>query len=228
MAQFADGRERIIDLPAPVAAMHMGHDPPADRSRRRGSERFDAIAHNEHDVRLQPSKDLRKTADRLTRGNSPVGRSPRNNSVQPRNCIDGMAARAIQVHPRRVLGDPDLVEACRRRQPGWSVNGVASAACPNSSTRSISPPGRWRSPTPSSIGLGVAVPWAIAPTLRCQLGPGRPGRVARAPRPPRHLGPRLFEFGMPEVARMAVPDADGLDRLAAALDRMDLDPGPEP
>ena len=34
-------------------------------------------------------------------------------------------------------------------------------------------------------------------------------------------------FGLPGVSRVAVPDADGLGRLAVALDRIDLDPGSE-
>ncbi len=117
-----------------------------------------------------------------------------------------------------VLADPPLVDRCRSRQPGWSVNGLACAALPDL-LRPVDL-ARWTKdlgvlrdalvdllrrhgfqPYPSDAN------WVLvdAPGLREQLAP---------------LGVLVRDcagFGLPGVARIAVPDSSGLSRLDAAL-----------
>jgi histidinol-phosphate/aromatic aminotransferase/cobyric acid decarboxylase-like protein len=119
-----------------------------------------------------------------------------------------------------VLGpDADLVERLARRQPAWSVNGLAADALPE-------------------LLVPVELPvWASSvAVLRRQLVDVL-GRHGLQPRPSaanyvlvaeaRGVRDRLARrgvvvrdcasFGLPDHVRIAVPDADGLDRLDAAL-----------
>jgi histidinol-phosphate/aromatic aminotransferase/cobyric acid decarboxylase-like protein len=117
--------------------------------------------------------------------------------------------------------DADLVERLARRQPAWSVNGVAAEALP-------------------ALLAAVDLPaWATSITeLRCRLVAvlQRHG-LCPAPSAANYvlvsaaagLRDRLAQdgvvvrdcatFGLPDHVRIAVPDADGLDRLSKALER---------
>ncbi|HEV3266036.1 MAG TPA: aminotransferase class I/II-fold pyridoxal phosphate-dependent enzyme [Acidimicrobiales bacterium] len=126
-----------------------------------------------------------------------------------------------------VLGDPELVDACRRRQPGWSVNGLASAALPEL-LDAVDLPGWSR----RAAGLRTQ----LVSELEAHGLPTRPSDAnwvlvdragLRELLAPHAIVVRdCSSFGLPGVTRVAVPDADGLGRLAAALGRIDLDPGP--
>ena len=117
-----------------------------------------------------------------------------------------------------VLADPALVERCRARQPAWSVGGLAAAALPEL----LAPVDllAWRegiaalraqlvevltshglSPRPSDAN------WVLvdAPGLRDALAPR--GVVVRD----------CASFGFAGVARVAVPNEEGLARLDTAL-----------
>ncbi len=123
-----------------------------------------------------------------------------------------------------VLGDPALVARCRQRQPVWSVNALALAALPELLDAADLP--AWSSAVAelrsqlraelASHGL-VTRPsdanWLLVehPDLRTLLAPF--GVVVRD----------CSSFGLPDVTRVAVPSADGLERLAAALSHIDFD-----
>ncbi|WP_436794790.1 aminotransferase class I/II-fold pyridoxal phosphate-dependent enzyme [Actinospongicola halichondriae] len=118
--------------------------------------------------------------------------------------------------------DEDEATAIRRLRPRWSVNGLVCAALP--ALLESAEPIRWRDgiatlrdqlvevlrghdiePEPSDVNY-VWVPHA--PGLRERL-----------------LTERIVlrdgaSFGHPDAVRIAVPDADGLERLARALDRV--------
>ena len=117
-----------------------------------------------------------------------------------------------------LLADEELVERCRRRQPGWSVNGLVCAALPDL-LRPVDLP-RWADdirrlrtdlatvlerhglePQPSDVN------WLLveAVGLRERLAPH--GVLVRD----------CASFGLPGVARIAVPDPAGLVRLDEAL-----------
>jgi histidinol-phosphate/aromatic aminotransferase/cobyric acid decarboxylase-like protein len=120
-----------------------------------------------------------------------------------------------------VLGDPALIDGCARRQPHWSLNGLASEALPDL----LEPVDLVR----ESAGVR---------TLREQLRDllARYGLVAR----PSDANWLLVErpglrdvlarqaivvrdcasFAMPGVVRIAVPDERGLERLDVALTRV--------
>jgi histidinol-phosphate/aromatic aminotransferase/cobyric acid decarboxylase-like protein len=117
-----------------------------------------------------------------------------------------------------LLADPELVERCRARQPGWSVNGLACAALPDL-LQTIDLAG-WSTATKrlrdDLVGLlkrhGLSprpsdANWVLvdAAGLREQLAPH--GVLVRD----------CASFGLDGVARIAVPDADGLHRLDDAL-----------
>lgn len=115
--------------------------------------------------------------------------------------------------------------AIRARRPRWSVNGLVCAALPSLLERAD--PHRWRdaiavlrgqlvdvlaahglTPMPSDVNY-VWIPEAAG--LRDLLL--RHGIVVRDG----------ASFGAPRAVRIAVPDADGLDRLATALTHLDLE-----
>lgn len=116
--------------------------------------------------------------------------------------------------------DDELVDRLRRRQPVWSVNGLACAALPD------------------LLATADLSAWATAvATLRAQLvavlaAAGlRPERsdanfvLVRAPGLRTRLARRgvlvrdCHSFGLPDHVRIAVPDAAGLARLEEALCR---------
>jgi histidinol-phosphate/aromatic aminotransferase/cobyric acid decarboxylase-like protein len=117
--------------------------------------------------------------------------------------------------------DDELVERLARRQPRWSVNGLAAAALPD--LLAIADLPGWAAAVrvhraelvrvlrahgfapEAAEGCWVLVP---APDLRARLLPS--GIVVRD----------CTSFGLPGVARVAVPDADGLARLDGALSRL--------
>jgi histidinol-phosphate/aromatic aminotransferase/cobyric acid decarboxylase-like protein len=117
--------------------------------------------------------------------------------------------------------DADLVERLARRQPGWSVNGLAAEALPALLAPVDLP--AWASsiaelrcrlvaalerhglrPEPSAANYVLVGGTA---GLRDRLA--RQGVVVRD----------CTSFGLPDHVRIAVPDADGIDRLRTALER---------
>lgn len=120
-----------------------------------------------------------------------------------------------------VLGDPGLVDRCRRRQPAWSVNGLAAAALPE---------------LLQAVDLAS---WAAAVSeLRRALVAvlGRHGLTSRPSQANWVLVDRpglrqllaiegvlvrdCASFGLRGVSRVAVPSAAGLEVLDAALSRV--------
>ena len=128
-----------------------------------------------------------------------------------------------------VLGDPELVEACRRRQPGWSVNGLASAALPEL-LDAVDLPGWSRQVTGLRAQLISELESHGLPTRPSDANWVLVDRAGlRELLAPHAIVVRdCSSFGLPEVTRVAVPDAEGLGRLAAALGHINLDPEPEP
>jgi histidinol-phosphate/aromatic aminotransferase/cobyric acid decarboxylase-like protein len=128
-----------------------------------------------------------------------------------------------------VMAPPAVVEACRARQPAWSVNGPALAALPELLESADLP--TWSTAVGAlraqlvdvlaSYGLPTRrsdANWVLIdrPGLRELLAPH--GIVVRD----------CASFGMPGVTRMAVPSADGVARLASTLARVDLEGRPAP
>jgi len=115
-------------------------------------------------------------------------------------------------------GDCTVVDRCRRLQPAWSVNGLAASALPELLGQVRLE--EWCALTAALRQALVAVlvrhgldplpsdaNWVLveAPGLRDRLAPE--GVVVRD----------CSSFGMPGTVRIAVPPADGLDRLDRAL-----------
>ena len=117
--------------------------------------------------------------------------------------------------------DTDLVERLARRQPRWSVNGLAADALPallapvdlpawtasiaELRRRLVAVLGRHGlSPVPSAANYVLV---AGAAGLREQLA--QQGVVVRD----------CASFGLPDHVRIAVPDAEGIDRVEKALER---------
>lgn len=128
-----------------------------------------------------------------------------------------------------VLADPALIAACRLRQPGWSVNGLVCAALGDllasvdlpASARGIASLREELIALLAGYGLGTRpsdANWVLAeaPGLRERLAPH--GVLVRD----------CASFGLPGVARIAVPDADGLQRLDRALAATVSTPPTEP
>jgi histidinol-phosphate/aromatic aminotransferase/cobyric acid decarboxylase-like protein len=117
-----------------------------------------------------------------------------------------------------VLADPGLVAACRRRQPAWSVSGLVSEALPDllacvnlaATARAVRELRAQLTGVLAGYGLRAhesEANWVLVerPGLREALAPH--GVLVRD----------CASFGLPGLARIAVPDADGLTRLDAAL-----------
>jgi len=117
-----------------------------------------------------------------------------------------------------VLGDPDLIARCRARQPEWSVGAVAVAALPD--LLGLVDLAAWCADIAelrvaltallSSHGLPVRrsdANWVLVDHggLRESLAPY--GVIVRD----------CASFGLTGVTRIAVPPAEGLERLAKAL-----------
>jgi histidinol-phosphate/aromatic aminotransferase/cobyric acid decarboxylase-like protein len=122
-----------------------------------------------------------------------------------------------------LLADPDLVGRCRARQPAWSVGSLAAAALPELLSAVDLP--AWRdgiaglrdrlAEVLAAHGLAARpsdANWLLvdAPGLREVLAPH--GVVVRD----------CASFGLPGVARIAVPDEDGVTRLDRALTATDV------
>ncbi|HEY1989936.1 MAG TPA: aminotransferase class I/II-fold pyridoxal phosphate-dependent enzyme [Acidimicrobiales bacterium] len=127
-----------------------------------------------------------------------------------------------------VLADPELIDACRRRQPAWSVNGLASAALPE-----LLDAVDLRGWARRVAGLRAELISELeAHGLRTRPSDANWVLVDRAGLrellAPQAIAVRdCANFGLPGVNRVAVPDADGLSRLSAALGRIHLAPEPE-
>lgn len=117
-----------------------------------------------------------------------------------------------------VLAEPELVSACRRRQPAWSLGGLVTEALPDLLARvdlaaSATAVRELRAQLTAVLaGHGLHASqsdanWVLVeyPGLRETLAPH--GVLVRD----------CASFGLPDVARIAVPDADGLARLDTAL-----------
>jgi histidinol-phosphate/aromatic aminotransferase/cobyric acid decarboxylase-like protein len=122
-----------------------------------------------------------------------------------------------------LLADPDLVDRCRARQPAWSVGSLASTALPELLTAVDLPAWRDGIARLRQLLCGVLAAhgltarpsdanWLLvdAPGLREALAPH--GVVVRD----------CTSFGLAGVARIAVPDEDGMARLDAALSAADV------
>ena len=117
-----------------------------------------------------------------------------------------------------VLADPTLVARCRARQPAWSVGGLAAAALPEL-LEAADLPG-W------CAGL-ARLRGALTDLLASHGLPARRsdanwvlvdrGGLREALAPQGVVVRDCASFGLPDVARIAVPSAEGLERLAAAL-----------
>jgi histidinol-phosphate/aromatic aminotransferase/cobyric acid decarboxylase-like protein len=118
-----------------------------------------------------------------------------------------------------VLADPDLVARLRDRQAAWSVNGLAAAALPEMlATADLA---RWREEiaalrrdlTALLAQHGLDPAPSEASYVLCRKAPGLRERLA----PQAVVVRDCASFGLPGHARIAVPNAAGLDRLAEAL-----------
>jgi histidinol-phosphate/aromatic aminotransferase/cobyric acid decarboxylase-like protein len=120
-----------------------------------------------------------------------------------------------------VLADPSLIDRCRARQPAWSLNGLAAEALPDF----LSPLNLERDCAAVRVlrdrlrvlferrGIRVRpsdAPWLLVDFagLRELLAPE--GIVVRD----------CTSFGLPGVARVAVPNDEGLLRLERTLDKL--------
>ena len=120
-----------------------------------------------------------------------------------------------------LVADPEVVAACVQRQPHWSVSTLALSMLPDL-LEAADLPG-WAASIASaradlvevleSGGLAVDAadaPWVLVrePDLRARLAPH--GVLVRD----------CASFGLPGVARMAVPDSAGLEDVQRALEAM--------
>ncbi len=117
--------------------------------------------------------------------------------------------------------DADLVERLARRQPRWSVNGLAAEALP-ALLEPVDLPA-W------AASIGGLRRQLVAVLQRHGLRPGPSAANYVLVSGAAGLRPRLAQegvvvrdctsFGLPDHVRIAVPDAQGIDRLNAALER---------
>ncbi len=111
-----------------------------------------------------------------------------------------------------------LARRLARRQTTWSVNGLAAAAVPD--LMEVADLAGWS----ALVTAGRADLRAALATFGLEAGPSdAPWLVVRAPGLRARLAPRgvlvrdCASFGLPDHARIAVPDASGLARLVDAL-----------
>lgn len=117
--------------------------------------------------------------------------------------------------------DPDLVARLRRRQPAWSLNGLAAAAVPHLLERCDLP--AWalairclRADLTDLLAAHGMPPHPSDANYVIVRAPGLRDRLAR-----RGILVRdCASFGLDGHARIAVPSPDGLARLASALDAL--------
>jgi histidinol-phosphate/aromatic aminotransferase/cobyric acid decarboxylase-like protein len=121
-----------------------------------------------------------------------------------------------------VLANADLIRSLRRRQPAWSLNGLACAALPDlltaldlesdaDSIRLLREQLRLLLARHGLLARPSDANWLLVekPGLREALGPH--GILVRD----------CASFGLPGIARIAVPDDIGLQRLDVALREVD-------
>ncbi|MHB8438413.1 MAG: aminotransferase class I/II-fold pyridoxal phosphate-dependent enzyme [Acidimicrobiales bacterium] len=119
-----------------------------------------------------------------------------------------------------VLAAPDLVGRLRRRQPEWSVNGLAAAVLPELLDNAPLP--KWaravaerREALSALLGAhGLDPGPSDANYVLCRRASGLRERLARFGIVVRDCA----SFGLVDHARVAVPDWDGIERLGAALE----------
>jgi histidinol-phosphate/aromatic aminotransferase/cobyric acid decarboxylase-like protein len=121
-----------------------------------------------------------------------------------------------------VLADPDTITTLGRLQPHWSLNGLAAAALGDllagiDVQRHCEQIRSWREELRGVLeSHGLRVRPSDANWLLVERGDLRE-RLA-----PRGIVVRdCSSFGWPDVTRIAVPDADGIDRVDAALRTLD-------
>jgi histidinol-phosphate/aromatic aminotransferase/cobyric acid decarboxylase-like protein len=118
-----------------------------------------------------------------------------------------------------VTPDPDEAERLRRRRPEWGVDGLAAAALPDLLERAdlaawADQIAKLRAELVDLLTRqGFAVEPSDAPWVLARHAAGLRSRLA----PLGVLVRDCTSFGLPDAARIAVPDAAGLDRLAPAL-----------
>jgi histidinol-phosphate/aromatic aminotransferase/cobyric acid decarboxylase-like protein len=118
-----------------------------------------------------------------------------------------------------VVAAPERIAALARRQPAWSVGALAAAAVPD--LLAIADLATYRDRIAALradlVGLldahGLAPQPSDANFVLCERAAGLRERLA----PHRVLVRDCASFGLPGAARVAVPDADGLVLLEAAL-----------
>lgn len=118
-----------------------------------------------------------------------------------------------------VLADPDVIARLRRRQPTWSVNGLAAAALPDLLERADL---AWWAKAIAGLraelralleSTGLEPHPSDAPFVLCAKGAGVRDHLAA-----RGIVVRdCASFGLPGQVRVAVPDDVGLARLGEAL-----------
>ena len=117
-----------------------------------------------------------------------------------------------------VVADPDLVARLADRQPHWSVGTLALAVLPDLLAHADLP--GWSQAISAARADLVEVLTASGLTVEAA---DAPWVLVREPSLRERLAPRgvlvrdCASFGMPGVARVAVPDADGLERVRSAL-----------
>lgn len=119
-----------------------------------------------------------------------------------------------------VLADPALIARFARRQPVWSVNSLALGVLPDLLAAADLP--GWcrkvaelrRDLTALLSEHGLSPLPSDANYVLCDRADGLRARLA----PHGVLVRDCASFGLPGQARVAVPDADGLDRLSLALE----------
>jgi histidinol-phosphate/aromatic aminotransferase/cobyric acid decarboxylase-like protein len=118
-----------------------------------------------------------------------------------------------------VVAEADLVERLARRQPQWSVNGLACAALPELLATADLP--AWAAAT-AELRAALAAVLAdagFAPVVAdgCWILVPDAGDLRTRLAGHRILVRDCTSFGMPGTVRVGVPSPGGLDRLSAAL-----------
>ena len=119
-----------------------------------------------------------------------------------------------------VLADGDLVDRLRRRQPQWSLNGPAAAALPDLLEPADLPGWAKAVADLRDALVGVLAEHGLDPQpsdanyVLCARAPGLRERLA----PHGVLVRDCASFGLPGMARVAVPDEPGLVSLRGALE----------
>jgi len=120
-----------------------------------------------------------------------------------------------------LAADDAEAAAIRELRPQWSVDGLVCSALPD--LLALAEPNRWRDGIAALRGQltrllaehGLHAEPSDAPYVWVPHAPGLRDRLL----PHRVLVRHGGSFGHPDAVRIAVPDADGLTRLAEALDR---------